>query len=930
LRATPKFCKFTLTNCIAIFFDVQVVDNKLPLEQAIYACQLQDEVKVQKLHYHVKRELQTRAACFGQQEYGNDGKNQRHDVIFIDQDDACDIGGISPLTLNEESLKDNEDIGTEFLEVPRPAAATGASSSSTTSSKTNSNTTDTSTRTDDDALPPSCIDETSSSAGAGGCGKNKKKKKEGGQTRKNKWRQTSRQASESRLQEKVERDEYYKRYSAAFKRGTELLFESMGTVKISGYEPADQIVARLNSEFNLNGKKRLSKSTLYRSIGKGMVGASPCKKGPRIKIPNVLLKAVALHTQVSQVGAGELNGKGIKRVIRAAILGTEYEDKFSVESVWRKVLRDHPEGMQASNRVLVEDARAQWTTHDNLQQWFDDAKRDLLSTGLVLEREVFDENGALISELDFRSEEVERRIVNMDETHHDLSITGDKGGSRTLTYKNPQLQRSGKTTVKPGRHVTGVYATNAAGESLPPLYIFDSGAKIEDNFRVKMEWLVGLPKVEGRFGCPSLIESDSFYSVRMRGSMDDTLFNDYITRVILPLYPNISKTAVFDPQTGKLLCGPVVLKVDSGPGRIVATAASLACREAFHEMGLFILAGLPNATGVQQEMDALYGPFKSATYARGEMVLTRKLQERGVAVSLERARQQRAAAGVAVPAAMVFVEEEDADSDIEEAGGTRRAAAVTTRSKTGRGVLSLGFSDLAFIINGGIGEESIADRPFDNCFTREKVRQAWKKIGFVPFSRACIQNKHVRNELGQHQKNTVLENLQVDYNGVVVEAERSGLNAGVFDAVIPTAKHVMRLEGEDEQVMALLSTKGAFSASALWNVCGSRIGNCGVVIRAQREQIAIDEGKLASQNAAKVDRRAKLLANAKSGLEKFRARGAEGLTDKDWGDIIRWVLPESKCGGHLKDLRKKDAIVAKLATLERHWSTYITQVSEAV
>ena len=284
---------------------------------------------MQNLHYHVKRDLQTRAACFGQHEYGHNGKNQWHDVIFIDQDDACDIGGISLLTLNEGSLEDDEDIGTEFLQVPRPAeamiAATGASSSSTTSSsKTSSNNTmNTSTRTDDDALPPSCIDETSSSAGAS----NKKKTKEGGQTRR-KWRQSSRQASESRLQEKVERDEYDKRYSAAFKRGTELLFESMGTVKISGYEPADQIVARLNSEFNLNGKKWLSKSTLYRSIGKGMFGASPCKKGPRIKIPNVLLKAVALHTQVSQVGAGELNGKGIKRVIRAAIMGTEYEKRL--------------------------------------------------------------------------------------------------------------------------------------------------------------------------------------------------------------------------------------------------------------------------------------------------------------------------------------------------------------------------------------------------------------------------------------------------------------------------------------------------------------------------------------------------------------------------------------------------------------------------
>jgi hypothetical protein len=31
--------------------------------------------------------------------------------------------------------------------------------------------------------------------------------------------------------------------------------------------------------------------------------------------------------------------------------------------------------------------------------------------------------------------------------------------------------------------------------------------------------------------------------VRARGSMDDSLLNDYIDKVVLPLYPNISKQA---------------------------------------------------------------------------------------------------------------------------------------------------------------------------------------------------------------------------------------------------------------------------------------------------------------------------------------------------------------------------------------------------
>jgi hypothetical protein len=85
----------------------------------------------------------------------------------------------------------------------------------------------------------------------------------------------------------------------------------------------------------------------------------------------------------------------------------------------------------------------------------------------------------------------------MDKTHHDMSITGNKGGSRALRYSNPKLQIGYKKTVKAGRHVTGVY---------PPLYIFDLGAKIDSNFRVKLSWLHGLPTIPGWFGCPDRIE----------------------------------------------------------------------------------------------------------------------------------------------------------------------------------------------------------------------------------------------------------------------------------------------------------------------------------------------------------------------------------------------------------------------------------------
>jgi hypothetical protein len=93
----------------------------------------------------------------------------------------------------------------------------------------------------------------------------------------------------------------------------------------------------------------------------------------------------------------------------------------------------------------------------------------------------------------------------------------------------------------------------------------------------------------------------------------------------------MSKMAVFDPIMEKLKHGPVILKVDAGPGRKVSSKKLLLKREQLHERGLSIIMGLPNATSVQQEMDALYGAFKSSTYAHGKKVVQHKMRIQGLA-----------------------------------------------------------------------------------------------------------------------------------------------------------------------------------------------------------------------------------------------------------------------------------------------------------
>ncbi len=77
-------------------------------------------------------------------------------------------------------------------------------------------------------------------------------------------------------------------------------------------------------------------------------------------------------------------------------------------------------------------------------------------------------------------------------------------------YHNPTLQREAVRGVKAGRHVTGAYATNAEGKAFPPFYIFNLTTESNDSIHVKIDWLVGLPSIEGRLGCLTRVESDNF------------------------------------------------------------------------------------------------------------------------------------------------------------------------------------------------------------------------------------------------------------------------------------------------------------------------------------------------------------------------------------------------------------------------------------
>ncbi len=235
-------------------------------------------------------------------------------------------------------------------------------------------------------------------------------------------------------------------------------------------------------------------------------------------------------------------------------------------------------------------------------------------------------------------------------------------------------------------------------------------------------------------------------------------------------------------------------------------------------------------------------------------------------------------------------------------------------------VLNLDFSDLPTIVNGQAGDKE-SDRPFNAHFTKEKILSSWKNVGFVPLTRSCLSNKRVRRELGQHTQDTALEDLQFRYDVLVDSIESDGFNPGIFDATIPMAVHVERAATRAAQEELLKNNK-AFSASGQWNHVESRIGNAGVTLEAQKQQLMLNESAQLKVADKKSEAQLKSLEKAQTALLKYQF-DSHSLTEKDWGDVIRWVLLEVKVEFLLKDLKKKDQILAKLTTLPRDWTSYI-------
>ena len=202
-----------------------------------------------------------------------------------------------------------------------------------------------------------------------------------------------------------------------------------------------------------------------------------------------------------------------------------------------------------------------------------------------------------------------------------------------------------------------------------------------------MKWLEKLPVVKVKFGCKTVQVISLFVAITPSGSMTKEFFYEYLDQVILPLFPKAGPGKLLRDEKGTIVRHPVIVKIDTGPGRLGASLKNIERREAALMKVIILLLGLPNSTSVSQELDWLFRIFKGMCRERTLALFAEKIKHR---------------------------------ADKRKAGEAQDA-----------NVVSLSNDDLPVIVNGRV-TDSLKNRPFDACFTRENVRKTFFRLVIAP------------------------------------------------------------------------------------------------------------------------------------------------------------------------------------------------------
>ena len=319
-------------------------------------------------------------------------------------------------------------------------------------------------------------------------------------------------------------------------------------------------------------------------------------------------------------------------------------------------------------------------------------------------------------------------------------------------------------------------------------------------------------------------------------------------------------------------------------------------------MGVYIIFSLPNGTECQAELDQMFSECQPKCKCSAIRIVGMKIKSR-----LDEMESTGAAASpISVDSDSGSSDEESSNENKDElsvVGDVATAARETSITK-----VKLSNLDLGHVINGFPGDP-VELRPFDYCFSQEKIIKTWIKVGFMPHTGNAALDPNVRHEIGDggapEEQQVWMEQLVEDYEKSAQRLTELGFNSAVLDLKPKTvsANSSALTRDEDELVEEIMS-KGLVSKAGGLFKAGVIIANCRVVTTAARRGEALKHQAEADAVRKRQDKAKSGLSSAQDAYKRWEDKGREQTVDgdpdikskKDAIAIIRVLLPRLSVG----------------------------------
>jgi hypothetical protein len=394
----------------------------------------------------------------------------------------------------------------------------------------------------------------------------------------------------------------------------ELDLEAQATQKGQKYakKSARQICDVINKATDLN----ISERTVRDFVMKDRVGEI-IKKGRTGEIPlrsyKALLGAFESFLKLAhQQGHKKLTKKVLQRQLNVCINKHPSEGAREGRKLLLRVEKDLAATLDIAKPNKVENRRAKWTTHYNVDIWYDSLKEFFVEYGFARpagnDRE---------GELEWVDDKQGCRIISIDETGIVLDNgpkNSSKGGRPAMSFYDPkQSCEATQSTHKSSYHCTGLFGATAGGEFLPPHFQLPTDAEDPGNHQIPIEFVEHMLEINGKFGFSESKPHPVTIGVNEKGGMNNAEFAKYMQNCLTALFPDARD------EPGKRVC----VLVDGGPGR---TNMEMLAELRLDGILLFP-AGPPNTTHLLQIMDLLFGLFKTVFFTNLEVLWQERLSD---------------------------------------------------------------------------------------------------------------------------------------------------------------------------------------------------------------------------------------------------------------------------------------------------------------